>query len=75
MGDARVGSPEKVLAAAVRALLRKLREESVRDTAVALERITVHQRKALLVLARAGLLPEEHNEATADFGAQLSRPS
>jgi hypothetical protein len=75
MGDAREGSPDNVLAAAVRALLRKLREESVRDTAVALERMTVQQRKALLVLAKAGLLPDGHDEATSDFVAQLCEAS
>ena len=73
MGDARGAgsSPELVLAAAVRALLRKLREESVRDTAVALERMPVQQRKALRALAVLGLLPDARDEATADFVALL----
>ena len=73
MGDARAAgsSPEGLLAAAVRALLRKLREESVRDTAVALERMTVQQRKALRALAVLGLLPDARDEAIADFVALL----
>ncbi len=73
MGDARAlgSSPEKLLAAAVRALLRKLREESVRDTAVALERMSVQQRKALRVLAVLGLLPDPRDEAIVDFVALL----
>jgi hypothetical protein len=73
VGDARAAgsSPEGLLAAALRALLRKLREESVRDTAVALERMTVQQRRALRALAVLGLLPDARDEATADFVALL----
>jgi hypothetical protein len=65
------GSPEQLIAAAVRALLQKLREESVRDTAVALERMSVRQRKALRALAVLGLLPVPHDEAIVDFVALL----
>ena len=70
MGNAR-GSAEGLLASAARALLRKLHEESVRDTAVALKRMTVQQRKALRALAVLGLLPDARDEATADFIALL----
>ena len=76
MGDARAGSsPEVLLAAAVRTLLFKLRNESVRDTAVALERMTVQQRKALRALAVLELLPDARDEATADFVALLCEAS
>ena len=69
MGDARGAdsSPERILDASVRALLRKLREESVRDTAVALERMPLQQRKTLRVLADQGLLPHNCDEAICDF--------
>jgi len=48
-------------------LLRKLREESVRDTAVALERMPLLQRKALRVLAEQGLFPDNRDEVIGDF--------
>jgi hypothetical protein len=77
MGDTGAAgkSPEELLAAAVRALLRKLREESAHDTAVALERMTLQQRMALRALAVLGRLPDAHDEATADFVAQLCEAS
>ena len=73
MGDARgVGSsPELLLAAAVDALLSKLREESAQDTAIALERMPVQRLKALRALAVHGLAPNKHDIATAGFIALL----
>ena len=77
MGDACAGSsPEVLLAAAVRTLLFKLRNESASDTAVALERMSVQQRKALRELAVFGFLPDAHkDEATADFVSLLCEAS
>jgi hypothetical protein len=73
MGSARGSgaSPDLVLTAAVDALLRKLREESARDTAIALERMPVQMLKTLRALAVHGLAPDQHNKATAGFIALL----
>ena len=77
MGDARTpgSSPEQLLAAAVRALLRKLRVESKHDAAVALERMTVQQRKALCALAVEGRFSHARDQATADLAALLCEAS
>ena len=80
MGDARTpgSSPEELLAAAVRALLRKLRKlrvECEHDAAVALERMTVQQRKALCALAVEGRFSHARDQATADLAALLCEAS
>lgn len=77
MGDARTpgSSSEQLLAAAVRALLRKLRVECEHDAAVALERMTVQQRKALCALAVKGQFLHVRDQATADLAALLCEAS
>jgi hypothetical protein len=73
LGDARTAgsSSQLLLAAAVDALLSKLREESARDTATALERMPVQSLKALRALAAHGLAPNKQDKATARFIALL----
>jgi hypothetical protein len=73
MGSARGpgSSPDLVLAAAVDALLKKLRKESARDTAIAFERMPVQMLRALRALAVYVLAPNQHDKATAGFIALL----
>ena len=87
MGDGRKGSPDKVLATAVKAVLYKLHVESVQDALTALERMSVAERFALRVLADSGQTAEpsrfprtllslcSNNFYTADLAEQLCEES
>jgi len=55
----------------VDALLKKLREESARDTAIAFERMPVQMLMALRALAVYVLAPNQHDKATSGFIALL----
>ena len=54
MGDSKEGSPDVVLTRAVSAMLRKLVDESNRDTATALTRVVRSDRTKLYMLAAGG---------------------
>jgi hypothetical protein len=87
MGDAQTGSPDEVLAAAVKAVLHKLHVESVHDALTALERMNVAERRALRALAAFGQTAEPsrfsrtllslsgNNDFTVDLAKQLCEAS
>jgi hypothetical protein len=80
VGDARGGTPEAVLEDAVRAMLSKLKEESMRDTLTALIRMDRSSRRWLRALAEGGppeaklrerLLGQDRGWKLVKFSSQL----